>query len=165
MGLDERFRPGVPKEVAASSRLNGDVAPGVFRRFPSAAHLASWAGLCPGNNESAGKRRSAQITKGSPYLRAAVPQAAWPAVHTKNTYLAAQYHRLIRRMGKNKALIAGGHSLLVIIYHVLARNANYRELGGDYFERQHQQTQQHRLIKKLAAMGLKVTVETLSKAA
>ncbi|MDQ3255178.1 MAG: IS110 family transposase [Acidobacteriota bacterium] len=134
-------------------------------RFPTNAHLASWAGVCPGNNESAGKRRSGQTTKGSPYLRAALTQAAWAAAHTKNTYLAAQYHRLIKRMGKNKALVAVAHSLLVIIYHVLAHRAGYRELGGDYFDRQHQQTQQQRLVKKLEAMGLKVTVEALSEAA
>jgi transposase len=136
-----------------------------MRRFPTDAHLASWAGLCPGNNESGGKRRSGQTTEGSPYLRAAVTQAAWAAAHTKNTYLAAQYHRLIRRLGKNKALVAVGHSLLVIIYHVLAQRSGYRELGGDYFDHQHQQRQQQRLIKKLEALGLKVTVEALAKAA
>ena len=134
-------------------------------RFPTDAHLASWAGVCPGNNESAGKRRSGQTTKGSPYLRAAITQAAWAAAHTKNTYLAAQYHRLIRRMGKNKALVAVAHSLLVSTYHVLARRADYRELGGDYFDRQHRQTQQQRLVKRLEAMGLKVTVEALPEAA
>ena len=134
-------------------------------RFPTDAHLASWAGVCPGNNESAGKRRSGQTTKGSPYLRAAITQAAWAAAHTKNTYLAAQYHRLIKRMGKNKALVAVAHSLLVIVYHVLAQRADYRELGGDYFDRQHRQTQQQRLVRKLEAMGLKVTVESLPKAA
>jgi transposase len=134
-------------------------------RFPTDAHLASWTGVCPGNNESAGKRRSGQTTKGSPYLRAAITQAAWAAAHTKETYLAAQYHRLIKRMGKNKALVAVAHSLLVITYHVLARRADYRELGGDYFDRQHRQTQQQRLVKKLEAMGLKVTVEALAEAA
>jgi transposase len=134
-------------------------------RFPTDAHLASWAGVCRGNNESAGKRRSGQTTKGSPYLRAAITQAAWAAAHTKNTYLAAQCHRLIKRMGKNKALVAVAHSALVTAYHVLAQRADYRELGGDYFDRQHRQTQQQRLIRKLEAMGLKVTVETLSKAA
>lgn len=136
-----------------------------MKRFPTDAHLASWAGVCPGTNESAGKRRSGQTTKGSPYLRAAITQAAWAASHTKNTYLAAQYHRLIKRMGKNKALVAVAHSLLVIVYHVLAQRADYRELGGDYFDRQHQQTQQQRLVKRLEAMGLKVTVEALPEAA
>lgn len=133
--------------------------------FPTDAHLASWAGLCPGNNESAGKRRPGQTTKGSPYLRAAPTQAAWAAAHTKETYLAAQYHRLIRRMGRNKSLVAVAHSLLVIVYHVLESRAGYRELGGDFFDRRHRETRQQRLIRQLEALGLKVTVEALPEAA
>lgn len=121
--------------------------------------------MCPGNNESAGKRRSGQTTKGRPYLRAAITQVAWAAAHTKNTYLAAQYHRLIKRMGRNKALVVVVHSLLVIVYHVLAQRADYRELGGDYFDRQHQERKQSRLVRKPEAMGLKVTIESLLKAA
>ena len=85
--------------------------------------------------------------------------------HTKQTYLAAQYHRLARRMGRKKALVAVAHSLLVIVYHVLGRRADYRELGGDYFDRQQHQTQQQRLIKRLERMGLRVTVEALSSVA
>ena len=142
--------PGIGQRVAEIivSEIGVDMT-----SFPTDAHLASWAGIRPGNNESDSKRRSGQTTKGSPYLRAAVTQAAWAAVHTKNTYLAAQCQRLIRRMGKNKALVAVGHSLLVIIYHVLAQRANYRELDGDYFDRQYQQTQRQRLIKRLEALG------------
>jgi transposase len=154
--------PGVGLRVAevVVSEIGVDMT-----RFPTDAHLASWAGLCPGNNESAGKRRSTQTTKGSPYLRAALTQAAWAVAHTKQTYLAAQYHRLARRTGRKKALVAVAHSLLVIVYHVLDRRADYRELGGDYFDRQQHQTQQQRLIKRLERMGLRVTVEALPSAA
>jgi transposase len=154
--------PGVGLRVAevVVSEIGVDMT-----RFPTDAHLASWAGLCPGNNESAGKRRSTQTTKGSPYLRAALTQAAWAVAHTKQTYLAAQYHRLARRMGRKKALVAVAHSLLVIVYHVIDRRADYRELGGDYFDRQQHQTQQQRLIKRLERMGLRVTVEALPNAA
>jgi transposase len=97
-------------------------------RFPSALHLSSWAGMCPGNNESAGKRKSGKTTKGSIYLKEALVQAAWAASHTKDTYLSAQYRRLAKRLGKKRALIAVGHSLLVMVYHVLARQASYQEL-------------------------------------
>jgi transposase len=134
-------------------------------RFATDGHLSSWAGMCPGNNESAGKRRSGKTTKGSVYLGAALVQAAWAASHTKQTYLAAQYRRLVKRLGKKKALVAVGHSLLVIVYHVLKSRASYQELGGDYFDRQHTEAQRARLIRKLETLGLKVTVEKLPQAA
>jgi transposase len=127
--------------------------------------LASWAGRCPGNNASAGKRKSGKTTKGSRYLRAALVQAAWVASHQKGTYLAAQYQRLVKRMGKKKALVAIGHSILVIAYHMLTNRASYQELGGDYFERRNVEKQRNRLIRQLESLGLKVTVEEIGIAA
>jgi transposase len=155
--------PGVAEQVAQTiiSEIGVDMS-----RFPSDRHLSSWAGMCPGNNESAGKRRSGKTTKGSRYLRSALVQAAWAASHTKGTYLSAQYHRLVKRMGKKKALIAVGHSILVIVYYVLARRVSYQELGGDYFDRhQDLEAQRARLIRKLESLGVKVTVESLQDVA
>lgn len=91
--------------------------------------------MYPGNHESAGKRKSGKTTKGSRYLRAALIEAAWAASRTKNTYLSAQYRRFVKRMGKKKALVAVGHSILVIAYHVLNNKRTYQELGGDYFDK------------------------------
>lgn len=154
--------PGVGERVAQTiiAEIGVDMT-----RFPSDAHLASWSGMCPGNNESAGKRKTGKTTKGSSYLRAALVQAAWAASHTKQTYLSAQYHRLARRLGRKKALVAVGHSILVIVYHVLQARASYHELGGDYFDRQNTAAHRARLIRKLELLGLKVTVEEIPEAA
>ncbi len=134
-------------------------------RFPTDHHLARWAGMCPGNNESAGKRKSGQTTKGSRYLRAALVQAAWAASHQQGTYLAAQYKRLVKRRGKKKALVAVGHSILIIVYHVLQDRRSYQDLGGDYFDRRNVDKQRKRLIRQLESLGVKVTVEEIKKAA
>jgi transposase len=134
-------------------------------QFPSDAHLASWAGICPGNNESAGKRKSGKTTKGSRYLRSALVRAGWAASHQKGTYLAVQYQRLVKRMGKKKALVAVGHSILVIVYHVLKNRTSYQELGGDYFDRRNKEKQRKRLIRQLESLGLKVTVQEVKEAA
>jgi transposase len=96
-------------------------------KFPTAGHLASWAGLCPGNDQSAGKRRSGRTTKGSQWLRAALVQVAWAAVHTKATLLGATYSRLAKRLGKKKALVALAHKILVVIWHLLRDGTEYRE--------------------------------------
>src|SRR5712692_8836976 len=136
-----------------------------MERFPTDHHLASGAGMCPGNNESAGKRKSGKTSKGSRCLRAALGQAAWAASHQKGTYLAAQYKRLVKRMGKKKALVAVGYSILIIVYHVLQKRVPYQDLGGDYFERRNVSTQRQRLIRQLEALGVKVTVEEVKEAA
>ena len=127
--------------------------------FPDAMHLASWAGLCPGNKASAGKRFSGRTRKGNSYLRSVLVQAAWGATMKKNCYLSSQYFRLLKRLGRKKALVAVAHSLLVIIYHVLERDQSYTELGGDYFDRHHVELQRDYYIRRLQLLGLKVSVE------
>jgi transposase len=134
-------------------------------RFPSAAHLASWAGMCPGNDESAGKRRSGKTRKGNPWLRALLVQAAHAAARRKNTYLAAQYGRLATRRGKKKAAVAVGHTILVIVYHVLKRGTVYEELGAGYFDERDRQAVERRLVRRLEALGNKVTLEPADPAA
>ena len=130
-------------------------------RFPNAKHLASWAGLCPGHHESAGKRRSGKARKGDAALRVALCEAAWSAARTRDTYLAAQFRRFSRRMGKRnegKAIFAVAHTLIVIIWHVLANNVDYDELGGDYFARRDTTTEIRRHVAALQRLGQTVTV-------
>jgi transposase len=154
--------PGVGEHVAPTivAEIGVDMA-----RFPSDGHLASWAGMCPGNNESAGKRKRGQTTKGSKYLRAALIEGAWAASHGKGTYWAAKYKRLARRLGKKRALVALGHNLLRIAYHLLKRRVGYTDLGSDYFDRQQVQRQRQRLVQRLEALGVKVTIEEVAEAA
>jgi hypothetical protein len=130
--------------------------------FPSAAHLASWAGISPGNNESAGKRKSGKTPKGNRWLRRVLIEAAWAASHTKNTYLAAQYRRLTPRRGKKRALVAVGHSILIACYHILKLHIPYRELGPDYFDQLHPQRVTRYLVRRLEKLGHKVTLEPLA---
>lgn len=126
-------------------------------RFPSDGHLASWAGMVPGNNESAGKRRSGKTRKGSPWLRALLIEAAYAAGRTKTTYLGAQYRRLVGHVGKKRAAVAVGHSILVIAYHVLLCHQPYQDLGPDYFERRNRQAQERRLFRQAQALGFALT--------
>jgi transposase len=148
--------PGVGERVAETivSEIGTEMS-----RFPTAAHLASWAGICPGNHQSAGKQLSGKTRKGNVYVRGALTQAAWAATRTKNTYLASQFRRLTTRLGKKRALVAVGHSILTIAYHLLSKRASYQELGGDYFDRQNAQHYQSKLVHKLEALGLKVILE------
>jgi len=127
-------------------------------RFPSAHHLASWAGLAPGNNESGGRQRSGRTRKGNVWLRSALVAAAQAAVRTKQTYLAAQYQRLAARRGAKKAILAVAHTLLTIVYHVIARREPYRELGADRFDRRCPAATADRLVRRLHRLGFQVTV-------
>jgi transposase len=136
-----------------------------LRRFPRADHLGSWAGVAPGNNESAGKRRSGKTRKGNPWLRRALVEAAHAAGRTKNTYLGAQYRRLVARKGKTRAAVAVAHSILTIVYHVLTDRQPYADLGGDYFDRRDQQAVQRRLVHRLEALGYTVSLQPKEPAA
>ena len=164
--VEESKDPFVAEGVKLLDTIPGVAEIGVdMNQFASDKQLASRAGMCPGNNESAGKRRSGKTSKGNRYLRAVLVQAAWVASHQKETYLAAQYKRLVKRMGKKKALVAVGHTILVIVWHVLKKKTSYEELGGDYFDRRYKYQQKKRLIRQLESLGLEVTVEELEQAA
>jgi transposase len=127
--------------------------------FPSARHLASWAGRCPGNDESAGRRRSGRTRKGSKWLGIALQEAALAAVRSKNTYLAAQYQRLKPRIGHGRALGAVKHSMLIAYWHMFSTGETYRDLGGDYFQRRDPTRATKRLVSKLEALGHTVTLQ------
>jgi transposase len=134
-------------------------------QFPSEDHLSSWAGMCPGNNESAGKKKSGKTTKGSRWLRRALTQAAWAASKKKGSYFQAQYRRLVGRRGKKRALIAVGHSLLVAIYHVLKDRMGYKELGADHFDNINSKRLVPYLVKRLQNIGYEVNLIPLENAA
>ncbi len=128
-------------------------------RFPSAAHLASWAGMCPGNQESAGKRKTGRTRKGNVWLRAALIESAHSLGRGRGTYLAAQYRRLTARRGKKKAAVALGHSILVIVYHLLSRGEVYHDLGVQYFDEGRRERLEHGLVRRLQDLGYKVILE------
>lgn len=128
-------------------------------RFPSAAHLASWAGMCPGNNITGGKRRSGKTNKGNRWLGEVLHECAWAAAHSRKTYLGAQFWHLARRIGKKKAAVAVGHSILVVAWHLLSRNVDYDELGDHWFTR-HTDPERRtaRLVKQLQDLGYAVSL-------
>jgi transposase len=128
-------------------------------RFPSAKHLASWAGMCPGHHESAGKRLSGKTRKGSRWLRQVLVEAAHVAAKTRQTYLAAQYQRIAARRGKKRALIALGHTILIVVYHLLTRKQPYQDLGAAYFDTRDQRRVEHRLVQRLERLGYRVSLQ------
>lgn len=154
--------PGVSRRTAEIllAEIGQDVG-----RFPSARHRASWAGMCPGNHESAGKRKRGKTRKGCPWLRQALIEAAHGAARSKTTYLGAQYRRLVRRCGKAKAIVAVGHSILVIAYHVLTRREPYRDLGPNYFDERERQRVEDRLVGRLKRLGYEVELKPMNQAA
>lgn len=167
--IEECLRPFVDAEQF--ERL--DVVPGVNRRtienviaeigvnmsrFADEDHLSSWAGVCPGNEESAGRRKRCRTTHGNRWLRRALAEAAWAASRTKGTYLSAQYRRLAGRRGKKRALMAVAHSLLVIFYHLLKSPVKYQDLGADYFARQNPERLRRNLVKRLESLGYEVNL-------
>jgi transposase len=130
-----------------------------LRRFPSAKHLASWAGMCPGNGESGGKRLSGKTRKGNQWLRQVLIEIAHVASKTRDTYLAAQYRRIAARRGKKRALVALGHTILVIIYHILTRRQPYQDLGPTYFDQLDRQHLERRLVRRLERLGYTVNLQ------
>ena len=134
-------------------------------RFPTAGHLVAWAGLCPGQNESAGKRKSARLRRGAPWLKTMLVQCAWAAKRSKNSYYRAQFLRLSARRGPQKAICAVAASLLTAIYHMLKSGAPHRDLGADYFDRRSPEAKAKRLVTQLAKLGFEVQLQPLVNAA
>jgi transposase len=147
--------PGVNKHTAASIIAEIGVDMSVF---PNAQHLASWAGVCPGNNESAGKRMSGRTRKGDSWLRVTLTEAAWAASKTKDNYLSEKYRRLVHRRGQKRSIMAIAHKILVIAYNVIENKEPYKDLGPDYLERLHKENSKRNAVNRLKALGYEVNL-------
>ena len=171
--LDEAARPfaqplqllrTIPGIKARATNLLAELGPDMTV-FPSAAHCASWSAMCPGHDETGGKRRSGKTRHGNRWLKAALTEAAWVAARTKGTYAAAQYRRLVARRGKKRAIVAVAHSLLIAAYHVLRDRVSYHDLGPQHFDRLHPTQLAQHLVKRLERLGHKVTLAPSGAAA
>jgi transposase len=149
--------PGIKHRVAWT--LVAEIGPDL-EAFPSPDDLASWVGVCPGNNESAGKRKSGKTRKGNRWARRALCEAAWVAAKAKNSYLSAQFRRLAAARGTKRAVVAVAHTMLTIGYHLLQRGTTYQDLGANYFDQRHTLRTTKRLVKRLEALGHRVTLDS-----
>jgi transposase len=145
--------PGIGKATAQQigAAVGTDLTP-----FPTAGHFCAWAGVAPGNHQSAGKTLSRRTRQGNRHVKWVLVEAAHAAVKVKDTYLAAQYHRLAGRRGKKRAIIAGAHSMLVIAYHLMKRDEDYKELGGNYFDTRRPAIATQNLVSRLQQLGYDV---------
>lgn len=154
--------PGVNQQIAQIivAEIGVDMS-----RFPSAAHLASWVGLCPGNHQSAGKQLRGTTRHGDRWLRQALIEAAQGAMRTKDSYLRAQGNRLARRRGKKRAAVAIAHTIVTIAYHILSRRQPYQDLGSNYFDERERAAIAQRSVRRLEHLGFHVTLQTAGEVA
>lgn len=154
--------PGISAVAAPAilSEIGADMS-----RFETAGHLVAWSGLCPGQNESAGKRKSSRLRKGAPWLKTMLVQCAWAAKRSKNSYYRAQFFRLQARRGPQKAICAVAASILTAIYHILKNGTEHHDLGADYFDRRPTEVKASRLVARLKKLGFTVQLQQTAEAA
>lgn len=167
--IDDFMNPGEKEAVAAIREIPGigetsaktiiSIIGTDMNRFPTDKHISKWAGVCPGNHESAGKRKSGKTTKGNPLLRSTLVQCAWAAAKRKDSFFSAQYTRISTHRGKKRAAVAVAHSILIAIYHVLKEKTAYRDLGNNYYNQFNQERKANAMVKKLTALGYYVTLQ------